>query len=126
MTFQSKIASKVLPHIIRLLNGLTLLMTKLPDIAKSESEFISGNYERIVVERREDCESIHPVPRGTTEKFVSIPGAKSLKFTIDRQTFNVSINTSAAGGCPLGVNCPFGANCPSNRNVNTNVCVCYC
>ncbi|ETO32281.1 vcbs repeat containing protein, partial [Reticulomyxa filosa] len=88
MTIDPKLASDILPRIHRLLVALNTLMQDLPNILVSERDFVVGKYDRIVVDRTVVAESIHPVQRGTSEKTVSVPGAKVLKLTIDPQTFN--------------------------------------
>ena len=76
------LCSKILPHIHRLIVCLNKFMLSLPDVIKSEKDFIKSHYERIIVDRTEICESTHPVSRGTTEKTTTIPGAKTLRLDI--------------------------------------------
>ncbi|ETN97367.1 hypothetical protein RFI_40162, partial [Reticulomyxa filosa] len=90
MAIDPKLASEILPHIYRLLITLNSLMRDLPNILVSERDFVLGKYDRIMVDRTTVAESPHPVQRGTTEKAVSVPGAKSMKLIIDSQTFNSS------------------------------------
>jgi hypothetical protein len=90
MTIDPKLASDILPHVYRLLVVLNSLMRDLPNILVAERDFVVGKYDRIVVDRTIIAESIHPVQRGTSEKIVSIPGAKTLRLSIDPQTFNAN------------------------------------
>ncbi|ETN98969.1 hypothetical protein RFI_38518, partial [Reticulomyxa filosa] len=70
MTIDPKLASDMLPHVHRLLFALNILMRDLPNILVTERDFVVG--------------------KGTSEKTISIPGAKMLKLSIDPQTFNAN------------------------------------
>jgi len=92
------LCTNILPPIHRFIKTLSVFMADLPDCVRAEQQFIRSEFVTNTVKRDVVTESIHPVPRGLSNKTVSVPGAKSLKVTIDKQTFE---NGQNAVGCSL-------------------------
>eukprot|EP01084_Bolivina_argentea_P071946 130688_1 len=93
-----KLCSKILQPVYKFVKTLNDFIRDLPDCLSAEKEFINSNFNKIIVKRDIISESHHPVQRGLTEKHIFIPGSKSLKLSIDKQTFNINQNSV---GCSL-------------------------